>query len=132
MSAQENIQKVEQMYAAFGKGDLPTLLNSVADNVDWQVLGPASIPQSGPHRGRKEVESFFGKVATSYDFQKFEPREFIAQDNTVVCLGYYAATLKKTGKRFEAEWAMAFTFRDGKVVKFREYTDTANLVAALS
>jgi ketosteroid isomerase-like protein len=132
MSAQENIQKVQQMYAAFGKGDLPTLLNSVADNVDWQVLGPSVIPQSGPHRGRKEVEKFFGKVAESYDFQKFEPREFIAQDDKVVCLGYYSATMKKTGKFAEAEWAMVFTLRDGKVVKFREYTDTAALAAALT
>jgi ketosteroid isomerase-like protein len=132
MSTQENVQKVQQMYAAFGKGDLQTLLNSVADNVDWQVLGPKIIPQSGPHRGRKEVENFFEKVAESYDFQKFEPREFIAQDDKVVCLGYYSAKMKKTGKFAEAELAMVFTFRDGKVVKFREHTDTAALVSALT
>ncbi len=132
MSAQENIQKVQQMYAAFGKGDVPTLLNSMADTVDWQVLGPAIIPQAGPHRSRKEAEKFFGKVAESYDFQKFEPREFIAQDDKVVCLGYYSGTAKKTGKSYEAEWAMVFTFREGKVVKFREYTNTAALVDALT
>jgi ketosteroid isomerase-like protein len=132
MSAQENIQKVQQMYAAFGKGDIATLLNSVADNVDWQSFGPAIVPTFGPHRGRKEVENFFGKVAEIHNFQKFEPREFIAQDDKVVCLGYYSGTGKKTGKFYEAEWAMVFTFRDGKVVKFREYTDTAAFVAALT
>ncbi|MGH7494720.1 MAG: nuclear transport factor 2 family protein [bacterium] len=132
MSAQENIQKVQQIYAAFGKGDLPGLLDGLADNVDWQVLGPSIIPQSGPHRGRKEVEKFFAKVAESYDIQKFELREFIAQDDKVVVLGYYAGVVKKTGKNYEAEWAMAFTLREGKVVKFREYANTAALVAALT
>jgi len=37
-----------------------------------------------------------------------------------------------TRKSYAAQVAMLFVFKNGKVVKFREYADTAELVAALS
>lgn len=37
--------------------------------------------------------------------------------------------MKTTGLVVEAEWAHAFTLRDGKVVAFRDYTGTAVVVA---
>jgi ketosteroid isomerase-like protein len=132
MSPQENTAKVQALYAAFGRGDVQLILNNVADNVDWQVRGPAIIPQAGPHKGRAEVGKFFEKVAQAYDFTQFEPREFIAQNDSVVAIVDYAGKIKKTGKPYAAQAAMLFVFKDGKVVKFREYTDTAALVAALS
>ena len=39
--------------------------------------------------------------------------------------------VQKVQQLYEAEWAMVFTLREGKVVKFREYSNTAALVAAL-
>jgi ketosteroid isomerase-like protein len=132
MSPQENTAKVQALYAAFGRGDVQFILNNVADNVDWQVLGPAIIPQAGPHKGRAEVGKFFEKVAQAYDFTQFEPREFIAQNDSVVAIVDYAGKMKKTGKSYTAQAAMLFVFKDGKVTKFREYTDTAGLAAALS
>jgi ketosteroid isomerase-like protein len=107
-------------------------LNSVVENVDWQVFGPTIIPQAGPHKGRAEVGKFFEKVAQAYDFTQFEPREFIAQNDSVVAIVDYAGKIKKTGKSYAAQAAMLFVFKDGKVTKFREYTDTAGLAAALS
>jgi ketosteroid isomerase-like protein len=44
--------------------------------------------------------------------------------------GYYAATLKKTGRRAASEWVHIFTFRDGKVTKLREFLDTASFIEA--
>ena len=132
MSPQENTAKVQALFAAFGRGDVQFILNNVADNVDWRVLGPAIIPQAGPHKGRAEVGKFFEKVAQAYDFTQLEPREFIAQNDNVVAIVDYAGKIKKTGKSYAAQAAMFFVFKDGKVTKFREYTDTAGLAAALS
>lgn len=132
MSTQPNVQKVQEIYAAFGKGDIKTILSSLADEVDWQTFGPSIIPQTGSHRGPKEVEKFFGKVAATYEFTRFEPREFIAEGDNVVVLGYYAASVKTTSKSYDVEWAMVWSFRNGKVVKWREYVDTAKLAAAVT
>lgn len=125
-----NIHIVQQMFMAFEKRDIQSILTAVADDVDWQVLGPAQIAHAGPHRGRDQVRRFFATVAETLAIEQLEPREFIAQDDKVVVLGFYAGRVKTTGRKYASEWAMVFTLRDGKVVKFREYTDTANLAAA--
>lgn len=61
-----------------------------------------------------------------------EPREFIEQGNKVVALGYWECKMKKTGKISKEDWAMAFTFKNGKVSRFQQYSDTYREVEALS
>ena len=108
------------------------ILDNVADNVDWQLLGPASIPQAGPHQGKAGVGKFFAAVAQAYEITQFEPREFVAQNNSVFVVVDYSGKAKKTGKPYKVQVAMHFAFTDGKVTKFREYVDTVALAAALS
>lgn len=131
MSEQENVDKIREMYAAFGRGDIAALLNDLADDVAWEEPGPHSLPVSGTFRGREGVAQFFEAVAATWEFEEFEPREFIAQGDRVVALGFYRARSRATGRTMESHWAMAFRLRDGKLTHFREYTDTATIVACL-
>jgi len=55
----------------------------------------------------------------------------IASGDRVVALGRYDARSRRTGRTAASHWAMAFTFHDGKVAHFQEYTDTSTLEAAL-
>ena len=71
------------------------------------------------------MEEFFGIVAENEVFSEFAPREFFCDCDRVFAFGRYAGTMKKTGRRFETEWVHVFTIRDGKVIRFREHTDTA-------
>jgi ketosteroid isomerase-like protein len=132
MGAQENKKMVQDTYAAFGRGDIAAVLASLSDDVDWQAIAGAGphVPTSGPRRGRAQVQTFFAQLGDSVDFKKFEPREFVAEGDKVVTLGYYEAVAKKTGRSFKSEWVMVFTFANGKVVKFREYADSAGVNAA--
>jgi ketosteroid isomerase-like protein len=45
-------------------------------------------------------------------------------------LGHYDGTVKKNGKRADSDWVHVFTVKDGKVVHFREFTDTAKFADA--
>jgi ketosteroid isomerase-like protein len=130
MNEMRNIQIIQQMYAAFGKRDIQSLLTLLSEGIDWQTFGPSKIAHAGPHRGRDQVRRFFATVAETLDIQQFEPREFIAQGDKVVVLGYYAGRVKATGRQYASEWAHVFTLHDNKVARFREYADTANLAAA--
>ena len=121
-----NIELVQQLYAAFGKGDTPALLNSMTADVVWHSGGRASdYPGFGPRKGHKEVQEFFTIIAENNDFVHFTPREFYAADDKVFVLGDYELTLRKNGKKFASDWAHIFTIRDGKVTGFREFLDTA-------
>jgi ketosteroid isomerase-like protein len=130
MNEKENRQLVQKLYEAFGKGEIPFILNHLADEVDWQVVGPKEIPHAGPHRGPDQVGKFFEEIASGSEIQQFEPKEYVAEGNKVVALGSYRGKAKATGKMYETEWAMVFTFQDGKVVRFREYCDSAALANA--
>src|SRR2546422_10839033 len=39
MAVQENTEIVKGIYEAFGRGDIPAILNSLADNIEWIVSG---------------------------------------------------------------------------------------------
>ena len=123
------IALVQSLYAAFGRGDIATLLSNLHADIDWESYGPAgSYPTLGQRAGKSEVERFFAESAATQDFSDFSPREFYEAGDKVFVLGSYAGKIKKTGHAFACEWAHVFTVRDGKVSRFREYTDTAQFV----
>ena len=132
MSEDRNIATVKDAYGAFQRGDIKAILALLDDAVDWHgVKGTEGVaPHAGQRHGKAAVEQFFGQVAASTQFTRFEPREFIAQGDAVAVVGYYEATIAGTGRGVAADWVMVFNFRNGKVVRFREWTDSAGLVKA--
>ena len=132
MSEAENTSTVQAIYAAFGKGDVPFILGTLADQFEWVHTGPPTIiPWAKTRHTREEVASFFQELSGAVELQAFEPRTYVAQGDKVVALGYFRARSKTTGRTFEEHWAMEWTFQNGKVVAYRAYDDTAALVAAL-
>ena len=126
-----NVSLVQSLYAAFGRGEVAALVDAAAPDCDWVTVGrPADFPTFGPHRGKAGVQSFFDKVAQHLDFSEFAPQEFHAVGDKVLVLGRYAMTVKRTGKPAATEWCHVFTISDGKVAKFREFTDTAQAAEA--
>ena len=132
MSEQENTNIVKQTYECFLRGDIESLLKLYSDDVRWEVYGPPSIPTTGERKGLPEVKQFFEQVNESLSAQSFEPREFIAQGDQVVVLGHYTWTAQPTGRPFSANWAHVVTLSNGKITRFREYTDTAAAVEAFA
>jgi ketosteroid isomerase-like protein len=77
------------------------------------------------------VAEFFGAVNDLFDIQRFEPTEFIAHGDRIVVLGGETARVKATGKVIDLDWVHVFKMRNGKVVAFQEFFDTAAVVAAM-
>jgi len=101
MSEQTNVAVVQQAYEAFGRGDIPGVLDHLTDDVVWALQGPTTIPFAGVHRGREGIAEFFSLVGEALEYEQFEPREFVAQGDTVVVLGYERSLVKPTGRMFE-------------------------------
>ena len=130
MSETRNTQIVKDAYAAFQRGDVPAILAVVDEKVEWDAVKGAGTPTAGLRHGRAAVGEFFAPVGASLNFQSFEPREYVAQGDNVVAIGHYKGTAKPSGGAFDADWVMVFTFRDGHIVRFREFTDSAALARA--
>jgi hypothetical protein len=76
------------------------------------------------------VRDIFSAIAEDLEVLPFEPREYIAQGDKVVALGRYSWRVKATGREFSSDFAHVCTVRDGKIVRFHEYMDTAAEVRA--
>jgi uncharacterized protein len=130
MSEQTNERMVRNLYDAFGRGDIPTILNMLADDVDWYDPGPPAVTHAGRYRGREDVVRFFSRIGESLAIEAFEPMEFIVQRDRGIVLGSIRAKVKQTGLVYDNEWAMSWTLRDGLVTKWQIYEDTARELAS--
>jgi uncharacterized protein len=130
MNEQNNVALIQSMYAAFAKGDVQTILNHLDPAVDWTMPGPAVIPFSGKKIGPAQVATFFAALSTTQDNHKLTIDEYIAQGDCVVTTGRYAATVKATGKSIDGAVAHVFTIKNGKVTRFLDFGDTAQMADA--
>jgi ketosteroid isomerase-like protein len=122
---------VQDLYAAYRRGDLPAILASLANDVVWESEGPAAISFCGIRHGIKETTGFFEALAADFTNPEITISEYVASGDTVMTLGRYKATAKKTGKVFDTPIAHYWKIRDGKVARYVGFDDTAAGVAAL-
>jgi ketosteroid isomerase-like protein len=119
------------MYDAFGRGDTATILSTCDPAIEWSSLGSEKdFPTLGARRGIAGVAEFFRLVAEHNSFTSFEPQAFHVAGDTVFVEGHYGITAKRTGRHFESDWLHSFTVKNGKVLRFREYADSAAFAAA--
>jgi len=127
-----NATLVAEMFDAFKKGDIDTLLSHMHPDIIWISSGSDPIPQAGTYRGREETATFFSKMAKAITFTEFVPQKIVnADEHTVVSIGNFAGTVNATGKEFRSRFVMIDEFDDdGLVTKFTDYYDTQNAANA--
>lgn len=123
--SEANVRLVKEGYAAFSRGDIPGLLDRLAEDVEWVLHAPRGAePAGGSCRGKAAVADWFGVLGKNYEFQSFSPGEFFASGDKVVVLGHEAYTARPTGRRHEQDWAHVFTVRGGRIARFEAFYDS--------
>ena len=130
MSEQDNITVAQKAYSSFKDGNIQALIDMMSDSITWQLPDIEGVPFAGKRTGRDAVLDFFTSVGTNQETLEFTPREFVAQGDKVVALGYYRWRVRSTGREFTSEFAHVFTVRDGQIVGFHEYMDSASAARA--
>lgn len=121
-----NRELVQSLYDAFAKGDAATVLGAMHSEVDWKEAENSPYADQNPYVGPDRVgEGVFGRLMADFDGFTVTPQRLVADGDTVVALGRYTGTRKGSSKPLDAQFAHAWTIRDGKVVDFQQYTDTA-------
>jgi hypothetical protein len=65
-----------------------------------------------------------GRIPNDFDGFTIDLRRITGCGDTVLVEARYRATAKATGKPIDAQVAHVWDFRDGKVVRWQQYTDT--------
>jgi uncharacterized protein len=133
MSNQETVQ---QIYAAFGRGDVPAILERLAPDVRWDHWPDGSggqrhgVPWLEERTGPEEVAEFFAALA-ALDIHRFEPTALIGDAEHVAALIDIELTVLATGERFRDAEVHVWTFDPGgRVSEFRHVVDTVKHVEA--
>jgi uncharacterized protein len=129
-----NLETVQSIYAAFGRGDVPAILATLSDDVEWEYAYSADpgVPWLQPGRGRDAAMRFFQALGANLDIKSFTVNDLLVGPNVVVGLVNIEALVKPTGRTFrEIDEAHIWRFDDrGRVAKFRHAADTHNHVVA--
>jgi ketosteroid isomerase-like protein len=127
-------QIVEKIYAAFGRGDVSTIVDLMADDVRWEAWADnsaqaADVPWLRSRRGKAGVTEFFQLVG-QFQIHDFKVLSIMANDRQVAAEFVIDAT-PPGAQRYRDEEVHLWTFGDdGKVTRLRHYTDTAKHIAA--
>jgi len=133
MSADDNLATIRAIYAAFGTGDVETILDAVADDVDWAVDAEPVAPWYGQRTGKDGVASFFADIASSTEVLDFAVEGMGASDNEVFAFLRFAVRIKATGREVSFHLHHYFRFGgDGKVEYYRGSEDSAQVARALT
>jgi ketosteroid isomerase-like protein len=130
MNEEANVTLIRNMYTAFGKGDVQSILNNVADNAEWINHGPSTIPYAGSRLGKTQIREFFQAVGDSTTDAKVTPTNFVAHGDMVVSTGRYTARVANSGAQIDTPVAHFFTIRNGKVVRWEGFSDSAHVADA--
>ena len=115
MGVETNIQPVKAFFAAIGGDDREALLALVAEDIEWIIPGE-DWPLAGTRHGHAGLTDLLETASKSVETST-EPREFVAQGDRVLVVGFARGRIKATNKTFEDDWIFAITVRDGKLTK---------------
>ena len=128
----DNVTLAQGAYQAFGRGEIPTVLALMDPNIEWDEPQAPGYPDGGVHRGPQAVaDEVFGTIPMYYEELAVVPQEFVDAGDRVFVLGEFRGKGKARGTPFVAPFVHIVTFRDGKLTRFQNYTDTGTIVAAI-
>ncbi|MEA2273641.1 MAG: uncharacterized protein QOI98_2349 [Solirubrobacteraceae bacterium] len=127
--AKRDVNTIKAGYEAFAKGDVPAILAIMDGRIQWYE--PPTLPWGGGRTsGPKAVASkVFAEALKLFPDLKVKPDSILSDGDNVVALGTFSGTGK--GGKFKVPFAHVWTMRNGKAVRFQNYTDTATINGVL-
>lgn len=126
MPMANHIATIQELYACFGRGDIPSILEMVSPDIEWEHDAiDHGIPWLRPGVGRDHVAKFFTEVA-KLQFHAFAPEAFLADDHHVAVFVRHDVTNTATNKRIAGVEIHYWTFdAHGRVCRMKHFADTA-------
>ena len=127
-----DVHRVRQWYEALRENDLDAVLGALAPELEWrEAEGHPYQPSGEPWFGPEAVkENLFAHLIAQWADFTVAPHSFYDAGGTIVVEGRYTGTFRASGRQLDAQFCHIWQVKDGKLVRFQQYTDTAQLLAA--
>ena len=128
----DNVEFMRGLYAAFAAGDVPTVLGSMSEDVEWwEAEGNPWYPGRAFVGPQQVVDGVFARIGAEIEGFEVVPERFLSDGDQVVMVGRYRGKGIATGNLLDAQALHIWTVRDGKVVGFQQFVDTRQLADVL-
>lgn len=131
-----NLTAVQAIYEAFGKGDMPMILEHMADDVQWEAWADntaqkAGVPWLAAKQGKQGVLEFFQTLGQLTVLKDFQVLALMEGENQIAVEFVIEYDVPSTGGHVRDEEVHLWKFNEaGKVIRLRHYTDTAKHMTA--
>jgi ketosteroid isomerase-like protein len=129
-----NVQFASDIYAAFARGDIQTVLASFHPEIHWrEAEGNPYQPDGASWVGPQAVlEKLFMRLGADWEGFTVTVRTLHDAGEHVVMEGRYTGTYRPSGRSVDAQVCHVLGFRGGKLLSFQQYVDTGQLQAAMA
>jgi len=111
---------VEEMFVAFGSGDVEKFVATVSDDTVWIYHGTQIIP-SGVFENKEGVRAFFRNILDKTEIINFEPQQYIVDGKMVVVLGQEHQRVKRSGRELKQKWVQIYTVENELITRMEEF-----------
>lgn len=128
MSVEQNIAFVQDMYAAFARGDIAYVLENIPEDcAEFGVIAAnkSAVPWHIESRGKAGAAKFFEALGGAVEYEVFEPRDYAASGDHVYVTIYHRMKVRATGAPIELkETIHHIQFKQGKLARWVCSEDT--------
>jgi len=129
-----NVQFAKDIYTAFGLGDIPAVLAMFDPEIQWrEAEGNPYQPDGTAWIGPQAIlEKLFMRIGSEWDGFTVTTNTLHDAGEYVVMEGRYTGTYKSSNKSIDAQVCHVLRFRDGRLLSFQQYVDTAQLQVTMT
>jgi ketosteroid isomerase-like protein len=128
--SQENVEIVRRLWQAFVDGGLDALMEYFDPEVNWRAMEGAP-DDVGEMQGKDAVRRYLQDWLDTFEGITSIPTDVTdAGDDLVVAALHVTGRARLSGIETELRYAVVYTFRDGRIVRGREYADRQQALEA--
>jgi ketosteroid isomerase-like protein len=121
----DNATIIRGIYEALARGDVAAVLGAIDEQAEWNEAEHFTLWPGGPFIGPQAVlTGVIARIPQLLDGFVIDVSRVVAAGDTVLVEARYKGTAKATGTPIDAQVAHVWDLRDGKIVRFQQYTDT--------
>ena len=124
-----NVTLVKGVYEALGRGDVPHVLAAMDPKIEWyEAEGNPYMPSGKAWVGADAIlNNLLMRLPSDWDGFAVHPVAYHDAGDTVIVEARYSGTHRATGKKMNPQVCHVWRIRHGKLAKFQQYVDTAQL-----
>lgn len=125
---------IQHFFSALGRGGVDAALDFVDPQAIFVAVRPKpdpQIPLYGTYHGHDGVRRFVTALGETFETELFEIDNAAGDETVEFARGRLRHRVRASGRVFACDWAVACRVRDGRLLHYQFFEDTAALGEAL-